>query len=237
VKPIRSILQVPSRVALGAAALLLACFLAACGRKSPEPAPAGTSESGSVATVHASQGVEPGKPMSLREAYPDYRPGAGDPEAEAAARGRREVPVSDRSFDIGGAPGLSELVNLVVSGIDQADGPLLERTAITRNDFESILWPEFPQSRPAAGVPAAEAWDFVHRQHVASFNRTSGELRGRGLRVASFKVGKTVPYTNFTLHDDVSVTLVDAAGTAIPFDMIRTVVECHGRFKLYATRD
>jgi hypothetical protein len=72
---------------------------------------------------------------------------------------------------------------------------------------------------------------------VASFNRTTGELHGRGLRIASMTVGKVLRYSNFTLHDDIAVTLVDAAGNAIPFDMVRTVVECRGRFKLYATRD
>jgi hypothetical protein len=109
--------------------------------------------------------------------------------------------------------------------------------AVTEHDFESILWPEFPQSRPAAGVPVNEAWDFVHRQHIASFNRTTGELHGRGLRVARVTVEKVTNYTNFKLHDGVQVTLVDAAGNAIPFDMIETVAECRGRFKLYSTRD
>lgn len=216
---------------------LLPLVLADCGRRSPEPARAEAGEHASVETKHAAHDVEPGKPMSLKEAYPDYHPGANDPEADAAKKGRREVPVSDRSFDIGGAPSLDDLVTLVVAGIDKAEGPTLERTAITRHDFETILWPEFPQSRPAAGVPSAEAWDFVHRQHVASFNRTAGELHGKGLRVASMKVGKVSRYTNFTLHDDIAITLVDASENPIQFDMIRTVVECHGRYKLYATRD
>ena len=93
------------------------------------------------------------------------------------------------------------------------------------------------QSRPAAGVPINESWDFLRRRHMASFNRTTGELHGKGLKVASIKVGKVVSYTNFKLHDDMDVTLVDAEGNAIQFDMVRTVVECHGRWKLYSTRD
>ncbi|HEX7878627.1 MAG TPA: hypothetical protein VF720_04425, partial [Candidatus Eisenbacteria bacterium] len=167
--------------------ILVPVIQTGCSQRSPEPPAAQAGEHASVETRHAARDVEPGKAMSLKEAYPDYHPGADDPEADAARKGRREVPVSDRAFDIGGAPSLNDLVNLVVSGVDQAEGPTLERTAITRHDFETILWPEFPQSRPAAGVPSAEAWDFVHRQHVASFNRTAGELHGKGLRVASMK--------------------------------------------------
>jgi len=198
----------------------------------------GESDGSSIETRHAADSsVEPGKPMSLREAYPDYKPGADDPEAEAAARGYREVPVSDRTFEHGGAASLDDLVQMVATGIDLGDGPMLDRSAVTFGDFETILWPEFPQSRPAAGVPINESWDFLRRRHMASFNRTTGEMHGKGLKVASIKVGKVVKYTNFKLHDDMDVTLVDAQGNAIQFDMIRTVVECHGRFKLYSTRD
>ncbi|TPW17631.1 MAG: hypothetical protein FD129_301 [bacterium] len=182
-------------------------------------------------------GAQPGKPMSLREAYPDYKPGADDPEAEAAVRGYRTVPVRDRTFESGGAASLADLVQMVATGIDLGDGVLLDRSAVNFDDFQAILWPEFPQSRPAAGVPINEAWDFLRRRHLASFNRTTGEYHGKGLKVASIKVGNVVNYTNFKLHDEMEVTLVDAAGDPIQFDMIRTVVECRGRFKLYSTRD
>ncbi len=198
----------------------------------------GESDGSSIETRHAAgPKVEPGQSMSLQDAYPDYKPGANDPEAESVTRGYRIVPVSDQTFQNGGAASMEDLVQLVATGIDLGDGPKLEGSAVDYLDFQDILWPEFPQSRPAAGVPVNESWDFLHRRHMASFNRTTGELHGKGLKVASIKVGKVVKYTNFKLHDDMQVTLVDAADNAIQFDMIRTVVECQGRFKLYSTRD
>lgn len=182
-------------------------------------------------------GVRPGHPTSLREAYPDYRPGANDPEIESTRTGRREVAVHDRGFDVGGAARLDELVAAILSGIDRADGEALDRTAVTYNDFSSILWPEMPQSRPAANVPAGEAWDFLRRRHLSAFNRVSGEMAGMGLVPHEIRIGKVVEYTNFRLHDDIRVIAVDAAGNAYDFPMIRTVAECRGRFKLYSTRD
>jgi hypothetical protein len=182
-------------------------------------------------------GVRPGQPTSLREAYPDYRPGANDPEIESTRTGRREVAIHDRTFDAGGAASLDELVAAVLSGVDRADGEALDRTAVTFHDFNSILWPEMPQSRPAANVPAGEAWDFLRRRHLSAFNRVSGELSGQGLVPHEIRIGKVVEYTNFRLHDDIRVIAVDAAGNAYDFPMIRTVAECRGRFKLYSTRD
>jgi len=217
-----------------------------CARRTDTPTASGASvpaasrltDGSSSETRHAAaSNVEPGKTMSLREAYPDYKPGANDPESEAAARGYRTVPVSDRTFLTGGAASMDDLVQMIAIGLDLGDGAMLDRSAVTFGDFESILWPEFPQSRPAAGVPINESWDFLRRRHMASFNRTTGEMHGKGLKVASIKVGKVFTYTNFKLHDDMDVTLVDAQGNAIQFDMVRTVVECRGRFKLYSTRD
>lgn len=200
--------------------------------------PAGTAAADAPGAVYTARaGVEPGRPTSLRDAYPDYRPGANDPEIESTRTGRRTVAVHERTFEAGGAASLADLARDVVSGIDRGDAAALDRAAITFGDFRDILWPEMPQSRPAANVPAGEAWDFLRRRHLSAFNRTAGDVAGTGLQVFSIEVGKVVEYTNFRLHDDLRVTVVDARGDVIHFPVIRTVAECRGRFKLYSTRD
>jgi hypothetical protein len=219
-----------------------AASTAAARDAAPATSPASTAgnlpaaDAGGV--VYAARaGIEPGRPTTLREAYPDYHPGANDPELESTRTGRRTVPRHDRGFDNGGAASLQDLVTAIVSGIDRGDGEALDRTAVTFHDFDGILWPEMPQSRPAANVPVGEAWDFLRRRHLSAFNRTSGDLAGTGLVLQGIEVGKVVEYTNFRLHDDIRVTVLDANGDALFFPMIRTVAECRGRFKLYSTRD
>jgi hypothetical protein len=190
-----------------------------------------------MTTYASASGIVPGKPTTIAEAYPDYHAGADDPENDAVKRGYRIVPKHDRTFETGGAASLEDVVNLVVSGIDRADGKQLDQAAVTYGDFRTLLWPEFPQSRPAAHVPVSEAWEFLRNRHMASFNRSAGEFHGKGLKVTSIKVGKVKEFSNFRLHDDIQVAVEDATGNSMMFPMIRTIVECHGRYKLYSTRD
>lgn len=200
----------------------------------PGDAPA---KPGAIETFQPASSVRSGRPMSLTEAYPGYRPGAEDPEIESVRRGRRIVARHDRGFDPGGSPSLEALVQLVATGIDMADGEMLGRAAITSHDFSDLLWPEFPQSRPAANGSVSGAWFLIRSELVSTWNRAAGEYRGKGLKVVDIKVGHVDEYTNFRIHNDLQVTVTDAEGNAMPFPLVEAVVECRGRFKLYSTRD
>jgi hypothetical protein len=215
-----------------------ALVVAGCGRNAaPDDAHAGAAGAQTPRErTYRSSGVE--TPRSLREAYPDYRPGANDAELESVKRGRRIVEKRQVSLDEGGAAEIRELVENVVIALDAADGRALDRNAVTYHEFETILWPEFPQSRPAVNVPVGEAWDFLHHRNIASFNRTTGDVKGKGFRVARVAVaGPVREFTNFRLHEGISVTVANDAGEAREFTMIRSVVECQGRFKVYSTWD
>jgi hypothetical protein len=153
-------------------------------------------------------------------------------------RGRRIVGPREVSLDEGGAETIRGLVENVVIALDASDGPALDRNAVTWREFRDILWPEFPQSRPAANVPVSEAWDFLRHRNMAAFNRTAGDMKGRGFRLARLDLaGPTTEFTNFRLHEGVGVTLANESGKTLEFTMIRGILECDGRFKVYSTRD
>lgn len=178
-----------------------------------------------------------GKPMTLAEAYPNYKPGADDPELESTKTGRRKVAKHDIPLEPGGAPDLRTLLENVLAAVDVADGPSAQKSAVTQSDFLNIIWPEMPQSRPAARVPGDEAWDFLYNRNIASFNRTMGDFHNKGLRLVSFKVGHVDEYTNYRLHQDILIQAEMADHQPVELDVVRTVVERNGRFKVYSTRD
>jgi hypothetical protein len=223
--------------------LALAAFAATgCGRQAGAErhrnAPAAAAPGGS-GDVYASKvpASAVGRPMTLAEAYPNYKPGADDPELESTKTGRRKVAKHDIPLEPGGAPDLRTLLENVLAAIDVADGPSAQKSAVTQSDFLNVLWPEMPQSRPAAQVPGSEAWDFLYNRNIASFNRTMGDFHNKGLRLVSFKVGHVDEYTNYRLHQDIIIQAEMADHQPVELDLVRTVVERNGRFKVYSTRD
>lgn len=214
-------------------------FLQGCGGTGvPDQATASVSQTPRGGSAHTYQPSGGDRPRTLREAYPDYKPGANDPELDSMKRGRRLVEKRDVALDEGGAATIRELVENVVVALDAADGRALDRNAVTWHEFETILWAEFPQSRPAVGVPAGEAWDFLHHRNMAAFNRTTGDLKGGGFRLARLEVeGPVRQFTNFRLYDGLSITIANEAGETREFTMVRSVLECNGRFKVYSTWD
>lgn len=202
------------------------------------PATAGSAAAAGGEVFASKVGPEKsGKPTTLREAYPDYQPGKDDPEIESTKTGRRKVERHDLALSEGGAGNLKALLEQAVVAVDAGDSKAAQRLCVTRQDFTSILWPEMPQSRPAAGVPEGEAWDFLYNRNMAAFNRNMGDFHGTGLRLTSFKVGKTVEYTNYRLLDEITIEAEQADHQPITLDMVRTVVERKGTFKIYSTRD
>ena len=178
-----------------------------------------------------------GKPTTLAEAYPNYKPGLDDPELESTKTGRRKVAKHDIPLEPGGAPDFRTLLENVVTAIDVADAKTVQKATVTQADFMNILWPEMPQSRPAAQVPGAEAWDFLYNRNMAAFNRHMGDFHNSGLHLVSFEVGHVDEYTNYRLHQDVIIQAETADHQPVEMDVVRTVVERNGRFKVYSTRD
>lgn len=224
-------------------ALALAAFAAVgCGRQAGaerhrNASAAATPEGGEDVYASRVPASAVGQPMTLAEAYPNYKPGADDPELESTKTGRRKVAKHDMPLEPGGAPDLRTLLETVLAAVDVADGPSTQKSAVTQSDFLNILWPEMPQSRPAARVPGSEAWDFLYNRNIASFNRTMGDFHHKGLRLVRFKVGHVDEYTNYRLHQDILIEAEMADHQPVELDLVRTVVERNGRFKVYSTRD
>ena len=55
--------------------------------------------------------------------------------------------------------------------------------------------------------------------------------------LVSFEVGHVDEYTNYRLHQDVIIQAETADHQPVEMDVVRTVVERNGRFKVYSTRD
>ena len=177
----------------------------------------------------------PGKPRraSLLDGKADAAR-VDDPEADTVERGRRAVaPMPD--FEL--ADGFDSAEALAEAVLDRAmwnDFDALLGLRVTRSEFDRLFWPEFPQSRPATGIEAGDAWAFhdaACRDGVTAILSAYGgvELHFVSLR---FEVGFT-PYTNFDLYRGAVIQAVNDRGDPIEIRAAADFAERDGKWRVY----
>jgi hypothetical protein len=193
--------------------LLTVCWLVAC-------------TSGSAAEVNP-----------LIRSAPGYFP-PDDPESKSVVLGRREnAPLVKMRFT-GGTSSLEALGRAVCRALSEAERNALGGLCITREEFAGILWREFPQSRPVTGLTADDGWFLLERRNWGGIARAMGESGGRSLRFVRWERGAApTRYKNFKLHNDLVLVVEDEGGSEQRLDVVRTVAERKGAFKLYSLKD
>ncbi len=171
----------------------------------------------------------------LRNA-PGYFPPA-DPESSSVRLGRREAPEVPGLFR-GGAASLEEFGRSVVTALNAKDETALHGLRVTRGEFETILWREFPESRPVTRITAEDAWEMSEPSSMAGASRTVGLHGGRRLRFLTIESASIQTFTNFFLHRDVVIAAVDEGTAEVhKITMAPSVAERKGRFKALLYRD
>jgi len=184
-----------------------------------------------AAVVHAYD-VNP----ALRAA-PGYRP-AADPDSASVRLGRRlDAPLVQARFR-DGASSLDDLGRRLVHAIHHTSADSLRRLCLTRDEFAGILWREFPESRPATGLTADDAWFLLDARLRGGVSKILNELGGQHLGFLRWE--RTSPargYKNFRLHNGLVLVVRDEQGREARLPHVRAVAERHGSFKLQSLRD
>jgi hypothetical protein len=160
-----------------------------------------------------------------------------DPEWRAAVTGRRAaLPVT---LELEGAPAsLRDLGSALLGELAAGRSPGLHALRVTRREFELLLWPEFPQSRPFLKIPVHEAWGFQDLRCHQGVKEALGRFGGRLLVLEDVRWTERRPYTNFVLYRGVVLQARDAGtGEPVEVDVAPAVVERRGRFKVLVYED
>jgi hypothetical protein len=167
---------------------------------------------------------------------PGYYPG-NDPEADAVRTGRRQAPVIDFPFT-GGMGSPEDLAIFILEALWKRDSRALQGVRVTLDEFSRIMWPEFPQSRPACNSTAEFAYFFLDRTCHQGIGTGLENWGGRDLRLdgIAYTVGRS-PYTNFTLYDGVELHVSDVDGRTAVVRFARSFAERKGVWKVYTYKD
>jgi hypothetical protein len=217
-----------TRAVRAAALIASAGWLAACATgvlaARPETYPPGLS--GPSASVN---------PMLLNS--PGYVP-PSDPESLSVVVGRRlNAPLVSMPFS-GGRAGIDELGRAICQGLHHEDRDFLHRLCVREDEFTGIMWREFPQSRPATGATAGEAWYLLGQRNHGGISRALGDYAGQDLRFVRWERADTIAvYRNFRLHNGLTMVVTDERGAEQRLDVVRSIAERKGVFKLYSLHD
>lgn len=173
---------------------------------------------------------------SIKE-LPGYVP-LVDPESSAVVIGRRvNAPLVKKPFR-GGAKSMKELGQTICKVLE--DTPKLDSLmllTISEDEFNEILWPEFPQSRPATGLTAKDGWRVLYPRLLNGCNSALIDHAGGYWEFLCLEVDSVATYRNFTLHSGVTMVVRDAAGVETRMNWLRAIAERKGRYKIYSTTD
>jgi hypothetical protein len=170
------------------------------------------------------------------ERAPGYIPPA-DPESASVRLGRRDAKPVDDEFS-GGAASLDDFGRQVADALNALDERALHRLRVTRGEFERILWPEFPESRPITRITAEDAWSFSEPRSLTAASRTIGLHGGKHLRFDRVEWTGMQSFTNFDLYRGVTIVATDeTSGEPHRIPLAPSVASRHGRFKALLFRD
>lgn len=171
---------------------------------------------------------------------PGYVP-ASDPELDAIERGRREAPlIEGRELGPEHHSSAEALGRRIVDLVNVGDWKTLYGDVmISREEYATFCWPEFPSSRPVTGYEAGDAWQF-HWQHAISGARLGVAELSKDIPLTFARVTYErglKPFRNFFLLDGVRIHAETADGRSVVLDFADTFIERNDRWKVFIYKD
>lgn len=175
-------------------------------------------------------------PHSVLEGLPGYQV-PPNPDSAAVRRGRRDAPRPSMPLS-DGRKSMPALMRSMIAALNAEDEPAFESLCVTQKEFSVILWPEMPNSAPASGATAEDAWYFLwHRLHGGVRSAISDQ-GGKQLTYLGYR--ESLPrmrFRNYQLVRGLRIATRDAEGTVDTLTFVRTVVERNGDYKIYSMKD
>lgn len=160
-----------------------------------------------------------------------------DPESASVRLGRRAAPAVDLPL-AGGTRSLAALGRAVLAAVSAGDPQAMLALCVTKQEFEVVLWPEFPESRPATGLLPMDGWRVLANRLTSGSHGAVSDHGGEAWRFVRIEATAGVrEYRNFRLHRGLVLVTRDVSGREQRFEFLRTAVERKGVFKIYSLRD
>lgn len=127
-----------------------------------------------------------------------------------------------------------EAGSFLLAAVAAGDEKRARAASITREEFERVIWPELPVSRPGSTFTL----DFVWEQHALrdafGFAKFWNRHVGRHVQLVEIHLGDSVAeYATFRVYRRPAATVLDEHGNEKRIRLAGSLIEQDGRFKIY----
>jgi hypothetical protein len=171
---------------------------------------------------------------------PGWKP-YSDPESVAVLLGRRPNAPLVREPFLGGMHSMTAMGRAVCRALHRRSTDSLMALCVTDREFRDILWPEFPNSRPASGIEWQDAWFILQGRLHGGTVSAIGDWGGHYYAFLRWEQAPhpdtLVRFKNFKLHNHMVLVARDDQGEVQRFRWLRSIAERKGVYKIYSMQD
>jgi hypothetical protein len=127
------------------------------------------------------------------------------------------------------------LARAVLDGIARKDGDGLLRLSVTEDEFEELVWPTLPVSRPEVGMPIAYVWQDTRSKSRNHLIQTLAKFGGQRYQLARLQFdGPTTDHGTYTVSRETSLFVRDDRGRERKLQLFGSIIRQQGRSKVFS---
>ncbi|MDH4065993.1 MAG: hypothetical protein OEW19_16460 [Acidobacteriota bacterium] len=123
----------------------------------------------------------------------------------------------------------------MLDAVARKDAEALTRLALTKDEFETIVWPTLPVSRPEVRMPMDYVWQDTFTKSRAYLGRTLADFGGERFSLVRIEFrGETTEHGTYSVSRKTHVIVKDDAGRERNIRLFGSIIRQGGRSKVYS---
>lgn len=127
------------------------------------------------------------------------------------------------------------LARAVLDAVARNDREALVRMALTKDEFEGIVWPTLRVSRPEVGMPMDFVWQDTFTKSRGYLAQTLSELAGQRFDLVRVDFrGETTEHGTYAVSRKTHLVVRDADGRERTIRLFGSIIRQNARSKVYS---
>jgi hypothetical protein len=121
----------------------------------------------------------------------------------------------------------------VLDAVAHNDAEALADLALTEEDFEDVMWPTLPVSRPAVGMPMDYVWQDTLRKSRAYLAQTLADYGGKRFELVRIEfLGETTAHEGYSVSRKSQLVVKETDGRERTIRLFGSIIRQGGRSKI-----
>lgn len=127
------------------------------------------------------------------------------------------------------------LAQAVLDAMERRDVDALMRLSVSEEEFERVVWPSLPASRPEVGVSSSYVWQDTFTKSRAYLHRTLQQWGGKRLQLIRVEfAGDTTEGQSYSLSRKSRLVVRDEEGHERTVRLFGSIIRQAGQSKVYS---